>query len=240
MYFINSLGYSGDRGNLRLNLPFVIQNSPWISYSEGGLLPTGGKRHERVGQSSHSSSMMMQDTLRQRRHRVDVPSGDAGLRARFSDPGVSAMYRVYDSWTGNTSLQLNGSVKIPLTNPDNGFGTGAWDFGFGLSGMQRLRSWFVSTDVMYWYLGDMEDLDLNNPLTGSVGISYSFGDSGWLMSGSIYGSTPIIDDYDPPVSLMAGVGYMYSPRASINGTVSFGLTESSADFSIGMGWSIRI
>lgn len=238
LYFINSLGYSGDWGSIQMNLPFVVQNSPWISYSEGGVLPTGGKRHGQVGNSSHTSTM--RDTFRQRRHRVDVPPGDADLMARFGDPGLNATYRIYDSWTGNTSLQLNGSVKIPLTNPNYGFGTGAWDFGIGLSGMQRLRYWFVTTDVMYWHMGNMEDLELNNPLTGSLGIGYAFGDTGWLMSGSIYGSTPILDDFDPPANLLAGVGYMYSHRTSINGSVSFGLTNSSADLSIGFGWLIRL
>jgi len=241
IYFSNGLGISGDAGRISMNIPFVIQNSPWISYSPGGGIPTGGSQHGQVGSGgSNSSAMMQQDTMRQRRHRVEMPDPGSYRQAGFSDPSLYGSLYLYNAPLGYTSVSLNTSLKIPLANPETGFGTGAWDAGGGISVFQRIRSFFLSGDVMYWYMGDMDELDLKNPITVSVGVARTFRDGKWMASTSFFGSTGIVEDFDPPMSLGAGLGYFISSRTSLNSTITFGLSESSPDVSFGIGWSVRL
>lgn len=244
IYFTNVLSLSGDYLRVSLSIPYVIQSTPWISYSSGGGIPTGGPGHGRVDRGMNGLMSMNQvqdhDKIRRGKHRIDIPDTVSYRQASFSDPGLSGSLRLYTSFSRNTTLNLNASAKIPLSNPETGFGTGAWDFGGGLSLFHRFRTIFLFTDVMYWQMGNMEDLDLRNPFSVSAGTGKSFKDGEWLVTASFLGSTKMIDDIDPPMSLNIGLGHFVSSRVSFSGSVSFGLTESSPDISAGAGWSIQL
>ncbi|MDX1586880.1 MAG: hypothetical protein R3222_09055, partial [Balneolaceae bacterium] len=41
-FLSNGLSVRGERITLSINVPYIVQSSPWISYSSHGLLPTGG------------------------------------------------------------------------------------------------------------------------------------------------------------------------------------------------------
>jgi hypothetical protein len=238
-YFVNGLSLSGDIGRLSLNIPYVIQNSPWISYNQKGGIPTGGTQHGEIG-GRRSDVSSMQDMTRQRRHRVDLPDTVSYRSSSFSDPTVGGTLFLYGRTSPSTSVNLNTTLKIPLANPENGFGTGAWDFGAGLSILQRIKTFYLYGDITYMWLGNMDELELNNPFFFSAGISRGFGGGRWMISTSFSTSIRIIDDYDPPMSLHFGFGHFISPRSSVSSTVGFGLSESSSDFSAGLGWSLRL
>ncbi len=238
-YIVNGLTLSGDIGRISLNIPFVIQSTPWVSYIQQGGIPTGGSQHGEVdGRRSGASSM--QEMAQQRRHRVDLPDTVSYRSSSFSDPTVGGTLFLYGRTSPSTSVNLNTTVKIPLANPESGFGTGAWDFGTGLSIFQRIRSFFWYGDVTYMWIGDMDELKLNNPFYFSTGISRPFGGGRWMVSTSFSTSTRIIDEYDPPMSLNFGFGHFISPRSSVSSSLGFGLSESSSDFSAGLGWSFQL
>ena len=238
LYFVNGFALSGEYGRISLNVPYVIQSSPWVSYSPEGGLPTGGMQHGKVGRQG-STGMMRQDTNRQRRHRVDLSDTTSYRTSSFSDPGINGAIFLYGRTGGSTSINLNTSIKIPMANPNNGFGTGAWDFGAGLSIFQSMRTFFLFGDATYIWLGDMDELKLNNAVFFNTGVSRLFANRKWMASASISGSTQIIEDFDPPKNLNFSIGHFLSVKNSLSGTMSFGLTESSSDFSLGVGWSIR-
>lgn len=239
LYFTNGLSISGDRARVSFSIPFIVQNSPWISYGSGGGIPTGGTGHGQVGQQGGASGNQNQNLSHGGRHRLDIPDTVSYRQASFSDPSVHGSLRLYNSPLQNTNLSLNASVKVPFANPASGFGTGAWDFGAGLSLFHRIGTVFLFGDVMYWQMGDMDDLDLNNPTSVSVGAGKAFSEGKWMLNTSISGSTKIVDTVDPPVNMSAGLGYIISSKMSLNGSFSFGLSESSPDFSAGVGWSIQ-
>jgi hypothetical protein len=238
-YFTNGLSISGDRARVSFSIPYIVQNSPWISYGPDGGIPTGGTGHGQVDRRGSGTVNQDQDMMRRGRHRIDIPDTVSYRQASFSDPSVNGSLRIYNSSLRNTNLNLNASVKIPFTNPASGFGTGAWDFGAGLSLFHRIRTMFFFSDIMYWKMGDMDELELNNPLSVSVGTGKAFRDGKWMLSASFLGSTKIIDTVDPPMSLNIGLGHFISTGTSLNGSVSIGLSESSPDFSAGVGWSIQ-
>lgn len=237
-YFNNGLGFSGKTLNAYLTVPFIAQNTPWISYSGMGTgpLPTGGPKSglvdNRRGQGNQRG-----------KRRIDPGSTDtvSFTETHFGDPSLSVGIKIYSTDYGKSTLNGNFGLKFPLTDVDSGFGTGAWDVGAGLSWAQRLTdNLLLIISGMYWQLGDMDELDFNNIISYSGAVGKSFSDGDWMVTANFLGSTQIIDDIDPPINVGAGISNQVSSSFSVNANVQFGLSESASDFSIGFGWSFKL
>jgi len=175
-----------------------------------------------------------------RRQHIDLVDTVSYTQSGFSDPSLSMQYQVLGYESGATALYLNTSIKFPLADPENGFGTGAWDMGVGSSISQHFDIWFATANFMYWFFGDMSSLELKSSLTYGAGVGRSFADGRWLMLGSFNGMTEIIEGVAPPMSAALGIGYKVGARANLNISTSFGLSESSADVAYGGGWQVRL
>ncbi len=235
----NGLSVSGGSITLSINVPYIVQSSPWISYSAHGLLATGGPGSGTV--SGRGSEGMGMGTGKGRK----VDPGDADTvsytRASFGDPNISGTFRIFTSQDRRTSLQASASVKFPLADPSNGFGTGAWDFGSGLSFAQRLGSHYIwLVNAMYWQLGDMDDLEFKNPVSFSSGLGRVFAGSKWMVSANIYGYTKILDEADPPLSTGLSSSVGITDKVQLSANLVIGLSESVSDLSMGLGWSVRL
>lgn len=240
LYVSNGLSMEFGRISGSITAPFVVQSTPWVSYAAAGNLPTGGTQSGEVqrsgmgsgpgsgGQGGPKQTVMLTDTT-------------TYSRASFSDPSVSVSANLLNRYPGRTSVYLNAQLKMPLSNPSSGFGTGAWDGGAGLSASQGVgASFMIFTDLMYWRMGDMEELPLNNGLSYGIGIGKLFTDAGWTGSLALNGFTEIIDGVDPPLAISAGAGVRLSEKGSLNFNVGTGLSESSPDFTIGFGWFVTL
>lgn len=258
--FSNGLSISGKKFTLSFSAPLILQSSPWVSYNATGYLPTGGPEHRGLRDSSGGGSgnnmggfaSTLADpnkpadaTLQQHggggmRNKVDLPDTSSYNQASFGDPNVYGNFKLYTSATGATAFQLNAGVKIPLADPNSGYGTGEWDYGAGLSVSQRIGNYFLMADFMKWWFGDFTDLKLQDPIAYSLGIGRSLGGGSWLVNASYSGYTEIIDGYDPPQTLNLGIGYFVTPKVAVNTTLTAGLSESTADFMFGLGWMIGL
>lgn len=251
----NGLNFSGDKLSVSFSVPFIVQNSPWISYGAAGYIPTGGPQHGALKDSTgrrpgKGGGKGMMGSLKNKvgsgipvlQEGSDIPLPDTSsyTESSFGDPNIYANVKLYTSSSGYTSIQLNSGLKIPFADPGNGFGTGEWDLGMGASLSQRLGEYFLYLNLMKWWFGDMPDLELEDPLSYSVGLSRSLGQGKWFINSTFSGYTEIIKDYDPPLNLGFGLGFFASDRVSLNGTFSLGLSESSADQSFGVGWNIKL
>lgn len=236
VYLNNNLALSGKSVSLSVTVPFIFQNTPWVSYTSSGLLPTGGPSHGMVGSDGQGSR-------RGRMQHLDPGNADTvNYRgSSFGDPSVSGSVYLYRSSLSRTVVKSNVSVKFPLASPESGFGTGAFDYSVGLSLALAVGSnTFVTVDGTYWMLGDMEELDFINPVGYSAGVGQSLSDGKLLVMASIYGTTRIIEGIDPPLTTGLGMNLRVSPRVSLNGNLMVGLTESSSDVGMGAGWYITL
>lgn len=262
--FSNGFGIAGDNLSVSFSIPFIVQDSPWISYGGSGYIPTGGPEHKVVHDSSGrgpgpggnngkngdgSGGGKNFGTINdsggvgyQAEKRTDVilPDTSSYTQSSFGDPILYAHLKLYSSHSGTTAIRLNSAMKFPLADPTSGFGTGEWDYGVGVSASRSISSYYFMADLMKWWFGDLQDLKLQNPLTYSLGIGRSLGGGSWLINSSFTGYTEVIDTYDPPRNLNLGIGYFASRHVSLNSVFSWGLSESSSDFSMGIGWSIRL
>ena len=238
LYVTNGMSLQQNGYSFSVSVPFVVQNSPWISYTQYGSIPTGGPQHGVVGGSGSGMGMSSGKGGR----RISIPDTVSYNKSSFSDPTVSVGVPILSTTNVNmsTSLKIMGDLKIPLADPSQGFGTGEWDGGLGTAFSQRFSSWFVMLNAMYWWFGDMPDLELKDAFSYGAGIGKSIDAGNWMVLGTFSGMTRIIADADPPINAGMGITYSINPKNSLSTNATIGFNDSSADFTLGFGWQFRL
>jgi len=227
-------GLSADAGRLRVSasLPLIYQSTPWISYSTGVMIPSGGPEASDVSHRMGGSRMGNRDggevELADTTSVDELGLGDISLHAEVDLLAVAP---------GRPSLRVTGDAKVPVADVDRGFGTGEWDYGVGLSLSQPVGRTVLFASASYWILGDMADLELQDPVSYGVAVGYPLSTRVGLLL-SISGYTGIIAETDPPAQLSLGLSYLIGLNRSLMGNAAFGLTESSPDISLSIGWRL--
>jgi len=236
-FLSNGLSMQSSRFTTSINVPYVVQSTPWISYTYVGGIPTGGTQNGEVYQSGR------QDRQGSGRRQNAIPLADTTSYSKsgFSDPTISASFTILSNRYHRVIVSLNGNLKVPFANPSNGFGTGAWDTGVGVSVSKGIfQNMMVFANSMYWSLGDMDELELKDAVSYAVGLGFFINRGTVMFNSSLNGMTQVAEEFDAPISLNLGTGLNMYERISLNANVSTGLSEASPDFSFGLGWSIRL
>jgi hypothetical protein len=139
---------------------------------------------------------------------------------------------------GRVTVSASAMVKVPLASTAT-IGTGKWDFGGTASALWLMGNrWTLGLDMSYWSLGDLDSLDLENPLIGTLSVGRLLGNE-WAASAGVSASTGSLTGFDPPLSVMASLTRFGTPGAwGVNAGV--GLTETAPAFSLGAVWWIRL
>lgn len=224
------------------SIPFMVYDGGLLtSLGDGTQLPTGGSQHERV------SGRQSGETIGTRRGRSMPPSGqdsalvfDEAYTAVLGDPYVSANARILTGTGGFRSLSVSGSAKVPVSDPDSGVGSGAWDFGLGASAIVGVGRTLLLTDLTYRWLGDLADLELLDGVAWTVGASRPIGSGSASILVALSGMSSAIDGVEAPLSLLASLGRTLGARGFATAGFGLGLSESAADVSLSLGWSLRL
>lgn len=225
LYLFSGITVQESPFSLSANIPLIFQNNPWITYTGSGLIPSGGTWDV---EDEMRGRVRLPDTT----DYVDLGLGDLFLRGDLELLSMRG---------ARPGLQVSGSVKAPVADVEAGFGTGEWDAGFGLSGSMAAGGFLFMADAMYWFVGDMPGLTLEDALaySASVGRPLSGGTIGLVAS--FFGYTRTFDDIDPPMQASLGFTYLNSTSGnSFNGSCSVGLTESAPDASVSLGWQVPL
>lgn len=256
LIFTNGLRWRSGRLSLSVNLPLWYQNTTLVSSSGGGTVPTGGpeaqgevrdsgQAHGQPGGGGGGSGgqAVLHDhargsTAAPRFAQGDIPAPDeavTGYQLMLGDPLAQATVSLI---RGRVPVSVGAMVKVPLASTAT-IGTGEWDFGgmvsaFWLTG----NRWTVGLDASYWYLGDLDSLELENPLIGTLTVGRLLGTE-WAASLGVSASTGSLTGFDPPLSVLASLTRLGAPNAwGINAGV--GLTETAPAFSLGAVWWIKL
>ncbi|KPK04913.1 MAG: hypothetical protein AMS20_07855 [Gemmatimonas sp. SG8_28] len=246
------LAFAAGPVTFRASLPMFVQNTTLLTSSGGGLVPTGGSSSGTVADSSSarrgrggtiptgattsSLSVPSLSVVQSADGTIEVPSAAVtGYAAHAGDPLIGATAAVS---SGRLSLLLGASAKVPL-NDSTGYGTGAWDFGgsgslsylFGLTTM-------ISVDAAYWVMGDLPELDLQNPLLLSASLSF-LGLSGWGVSGSLSTASPVIDGYSGS-TMVTGSLLRVGRSRSLGLNIGVGLSAMAPDVTVGLTWRMQL
>ena len=234
VYLNNGISFNYAKFHITADLPYIYQNSPWISYTSIGGIATGGPQH---GVVAHQTGKAREGQGRKAISIVDTVSYTS---SGFGDPTASFRYDVFRSYNGHTLLSANGAVKIPFADTEMGFGTGEWDFSVGSGVMTWTQKWSWSTSVAFWHFGDMPELELKDALSYGIGIGRSFDHRSILVLYSLQGMTKVISGTEAPLSTGIGVSFNISENVMVNSNFGVGLSESTPDYSVGGGWSIHL
>jgi hypothetical protein len=167
--------------------------------------------------------------------------GLGAYEVRMADPVFDFGSDLFVSADGARRLSAQLYAKPPVADPASGVGTGAFDWGAGLGfSTVRDRTLFFVT-ASHWVLGDLEQLPLSDLTSGSLGVGRIFGAmSRWSLLGSVSGSTALVETIDPPISAGVGLGYAPRPGRFLNLGLLVGLSESTADWTLSLGWQVGL
>lgn len=228
------------------SIPVVYQSTPWISQSGIGVIPTGGPQSGEThgsgqgggggggggGQGPGSiryalagGSVMLQDTTQYDQIGIGDPMAFASVRL-FGEPG------------SGPTLHVTGAAKAPLASVRSGFGTGEWDFGAGGSVAAPLGPVVIGLDATKWWLGDMPDLVIDDPVTYGATVTHYLAANRYSIFGTFWGASKTFADTDAPRQVGVGACRMYAGVCALGLTVSAGLTSSSPDIAVGMSWQV--
>jgi len=186
--------------------------------------------------SGPTTSIQMQTALQQHdsvrfRDQFDLNLGDPtlfGSAEIFSGTGVLR------------SIGLSGSTKVPLADLDSGVGTEEWDFSVGGSVAVAAGDLFLFGDLSHWWFGDLPELELQDGLGYGLGVGLPIGDGSGTLLGTLTGAESAIETVDAPLSLGLSLGFTLSDRRQLNVGATVGLSESSPDFGLSLGWSVGL
>jgi hypothetical protein len=229
---------------LRGTLPLIAQNSHLVSQVGGIPLPTGGEDHGIVGRRSSGETVGTGRRGGMGSGQADTTTTQVTYRDEYTlavgDPFLSASATIVEDRGILRSLRIQGSGKVPLRDLDSGVGTGAWDGGLGASALTGRGRFFVFADVMYWWFGDLPELEIDDGVTYGTGAMWAHSGGRASLSLSYFAGSRIIDTMDPPRSIGVGFGSIRSTGRSLSAGLLFGLSESAPDLSAYVGWSLDI
>lgn len=204
------------------NVPAIGQSTPMISTTGTGFVPSGGS-----GSGSGPDGSDAAETSYESVYGIGDPVVRADLEALRMRGRLPA-------------VQIFGQTKIPLADPADGLGTGEWDFAAGLSLAEGAGRFLILIESAYWMLGDTPDTDFENPVSLNVNVGRAFA-GGKLMASAIYAAcTEIVSGAEPPQQAGVGLNYFTSSGRAIGGTAMFGLSESTSDVSVSLGWTVPL
>lgn len=227
-YFVfNGLSFASGPFTLTASIPLIYQSTPYVSYTGVGVLPSGGTESSVVSQRQGREPVVLPEVVEYRQYGVGDPLIAAGLRLWKDTAAVPA-------------VELTARVKLPLADVDQGFGTGQTDYSAGVSVSKRLGNVFLFADAAYWVLGDLPELELQDVWAYGLSIGHAFSGGKYTLMASYSGYTEVIADVAPPSSLALGFSVKVGAMSSLILNAAFGLSESSPDLSLSLGWAIGL
>jgi len=238
LLLFNGLSYSKGKWSFTASIPLIDQDSPFVAYAGGTPVPSGRRLGVETETSSSGGTGGTSGSGTGRGGTVIVPDpqtldfSETGL----GDPIFRADFGLSENQSSGLKFGIYGSAKAPLADEDSGFGTGEWDYGAGITVSKKAGSVLLLADLGYWIFGDLEDFELEDPFAYSFGLGRSLESGRYSVLGSISGYTETVDGIDGPVEAGFTVSRLNRSGRSFSVTLSAGLTESAADYSLSTGW----
>ncbi len=225
LYLLNGFYVSEGRVRVSVTLPVIYQNTSLVSNGGPGMISSGGEGGDGAG--GHMQGGQMQSVGMNDFREIGV-----------GDPLGRVDVEILKRGRGFPSVSIAALAKPPVANAGRGFGTGEWDFGAGLSAARGMSRFFLSASMIYWKIGDPPGVDFKNPIAYSVAVGRPFAGSRFSAILSFSGYTRVLEDADPFGQLGISLAYWPTARRYVSGTFASGLSDSTPDASVSLGWGI--
>ncbi len=227
IYLMNGLFLSVGPAHLSVSVPVIYQNTSLVSNSGPGMIPSGGEGSDGVRQHRHGGQ-------------IHVTATNDFREVEVGDPLARADLEVLEGGNRSPSISVAALAKPPVASVQRGFGTGKWDYGAGLSVAHVIHRYVASASMIYWVMGDPAGVDFENPIAYSIAIGRPLANSKFSALLSLSGYTQIVENTDPFRQLGILLTYWLTTRRNLNGSIIFGLTESTPDVGLSIGWGITL
>lgn len=231
VFFLNEFSFTSRRWWAEAVLSVIYQDSPNVRYVGGMPMPDGG-HHDGGGGGGHHGGGGMPGGH-------DPPYRDFD-KLGLADPYFSVGAIVFRDVFDRNSIATFASVKVPVADETQGFGSGEWDFGAGVSWYRRTPRDLFFAELAFWSLGDPPDVDLKNPIALELSYGRALDDGRYLVEASLWGRTETIEGIDGPIAIDLTLSRALKSQHSVYVTAEAGLTESAPDYSVSVGYRTRI
>ncbi|MEO0881636.1 MAG: DUF3187 family protein [Pseudomonadota bacterium] len=159
-------------------------------------------------------------------------TGEIEQNSGFGDLSLGVNYNVPSTLTGDLLVQLQGRLKIPTADEDQGLGTGEVDGGIAVDLAYSFGDFTPFTTVGFRWRGDPEGADLNNTFNVSVGGSYNLG-SGYALLASYDFREATVDTADESQEVFGALTGPINDQLRWTFYGSVGFTDGAPDGGVG-------
>jgi len=160
-----------------------------------------------------------------------------GSESGIGDTTIDLSYRLLEERGVIPEITLHGGLKIPTADEDKGLGTGKVDYLLGVDVSREVGIWSLEAGVTYNILGEPDEYELDNYLSG-------YGEIGNALSGNLEltvqlsGAQAASDESDGELALGMQLRYDMEEIGEFSAGVQKGLADGSPDYSVVIGYSI--
>ncbi len=233
-YVYGGLRYQEQRFNLSVNLPMVFAGNGSFTQVGGIYIPnrhngendTGGMWHN----ESNNQGSMMDDT------NEIMSSSNVGI----GDLYFYGSFKLLLQENALPEISLDGFIKFPTATSSLNISTGKYDFHLAAPLRKNFKRFLFYTQLGYLIVGKTEGTDVVNPITFSIGIGVYLGNGNHALFAGYDSYSTIVNGFASPKQFAIGYSYIVNPTLSYNIISSFGLNNSTSDFSISGGINFGI
>ncbi len=226
------IGYNpGVRLDFSLEIPYLYQ-------SGGSTVSLGGMRFpmQTSGSSPGGTSGGGMGGMGDMGEGSTTTSG-TNSQTGLGDITLTAGYTLFPESATAPMLRPIVYLKAPTADKDKGLGTGAFDFGGGLSVGKVFGDWSAYAETLYVAPGSTSAYKPDNYWTYQGAVSYQL--TRKLYAGlAISGATAAFAGNSAALEVQLRSGYRLSERGSVGAYLGQGLSDSSPDYTAGFYGSI--
>ncbi len=232
-YVYGGLRYQEQRFNLNLNIPVVFAGNGSFTQVGGIYIPN---RHN----GEDSGGMWHNDSTSHGSMMDDENGMMSSLNAGIGDLYLYGSYKVFLQKNVLPEISLDSYIKFPTATSSLNIGTGKFDFNIAVSLRKTFNKFLFYTQLGYLFVGKTEGSDVVNPVTFSIGIGAYLGKGNHALFAGYDSYSTIVNGFASPKQFALGYSYIVSPTLSYNFITSFGLNNSTSDFSLSGGINFGI
>lgn len=232
-YVYGGLRYQEQRFNLNVNLPIVFASKGSFTQVGGIFIPNRHYGKDTAGMWYDESNMygsMMDDTNGMM----------SSLNAGIGDLYLYGSYKLLLQENVLPEISLDGFIKFPTATTSLNIGTGEYDFNVALSLRKTLNRFLFYTQLGYLIVGKTEGTDVTNPVTFSIGIGVYLGNGNHALFAGYDSYSTLVNGFVAPKQFALGYRYIVNQLLSYSFISSFGLNNSTSDFSLSGGINFGI
>lgn len=227
-YVYGGLRYQEQRFNFNLSIPIVFAGNGSFTQVGGIYIPN---RHN----GDDSGGMWHNDSTSHGSMMDDENGMMSSLNAGIGDLYLYGSYKVFLQENVLPEISLDSYVKFPTATSSLNIGTGKFDFNIAVSLRKTFNKFLFYTQLGYLFVGKTEGTDVVNPVTFSIGIGTYLGKGNHALFAGYDSYSTIVNGFASPKQFALGYSYIVNPDLNYNFITSFGLNNSTSDFSLSGG-----